>query len=131
MCSTAEFRFIVAADSKDETLAFLACVFQESEIAACSKDLAAVFKSAQTLRTLAAYSAPFIPIVCTDEAERELAVVYRWLHCIVVRPRNAVDTEPNIVLDLLGHEAFEKALADDLTEAPIKNRRHKVPQWAR
>jgi len=143
--------FIVAADSKDEALAFLACLFQESEIAACSKDLAAVFQSAETLRTLAASSAPFIPIVCTDEAERELAVVYRRLHCIVVRPRNAVDSEPNIALDLLGHEACEKALAAmgierhdaerlarESGRSPTILRRRlsridaiKVPQWAR
>ena len=32
------------------------------------------------------------------------------LHCIVFRPRNAVDTEADIALDLLGYDAFEKAL---------------------
>ena len=100
---------IVAADSKDEALAFLACLFQD--IATGSKDLACVFKSAETLRTLAASSAPFIPIVHTEDAERELAAVYRRLHCIVVRPRNAVDSKPDIALDLLNREAFEKALA--------------------
>jgi addiction module HigA family antidote len=102
--------FIVAADSRDEALAFLACLFRDDEIAGRSNDLAAVFESAQTLRTLLSSSSPFIPIVCTEEAERELAAVYRRLHCIVVRPRNAVDSDPDIALDLLGHEAFEKAL---------------------
>ena len=101
--------FTVAADSKDEALAFLACLFLD--IAPGSKDLACVFKSAATLRTLAASSAPFIPIVHTEDAERELAAVYRRLHCIVVRPRNAVDSKPDIALDLLNREAFEKALA--------------------
>ena len=81
--------FVVAADSKDEALAFLACLFQDSAIAPRSRDLAAVFKSAETLRTLAASSSPFIPIVHTEEAERELATVYRRHHCIIVRPRNA------------------------------------------
>ena len=37
--------------------------------------------------------------------------VYRNHHSIVVRPRNAVDSEPDIALDLLRHDAFEKALA--------------------
>jgi addiction module HigA family antidote len=144
--------FIVAADSKDEALAFIACLLQDSEIAASSKDLAAVFESAETLRTLAlSSSASFIPIVCTDEAERELPVVYRRLHCIVVRPRNAVDSEPDITLDLLGHEAFEKALAAmgierhhaerlarESGRSPTILRRRlsridaiKVPRWAR
>ena len=102
---------IIAADSKDEALAFLACLFQDKDIVARSTDLAAVFESAQTLRALAASSSPFIPIVCAEEAERELAAMYRRLHCIVVRPRNAVDSEPDIALDLLGYEAFKNALA--------------------
>ncbi len=104
--------FVVAADSIDEALAFLACLFQDSTIAPRSRDLAAVFKSAETLRTLANSSSPFIPIVYTEEAERELAALYRRLHCIIVRPRNAIDSKPDIALDLLNHETFEKALAE-------------------
>jgi len=143
--------FIIAADSKDEALAFLACLFQDSEIATQSKDLAAVFGSAEALRTLASSSSPFIPIVCTEEAERELATIYRRFHCMVVRPRNAVDSEPDIALDLLGHDAFEKALAAmgiDSDEAErlaresgqsptiLRRRLSKIdairmPQWAR
>jgi addiction module HigA family antidote len=103
--------FIIAADSRDEALSFLACLFQDADAASRSRDLAAVFESAQTLRKLAQSSSPFIPIVTTDEAERELAAVYRRYHSIVVRPRNAVDSEPDVALDLLRHEAFKKALA--------------------
>ena len=109
--------FIVAADSRDEALAFLACLFRD--ITARSKDLmvpwedlACVFTSADTLRTLSVSSSPFIPVVYTEEAERELATVYRRFHCIAVHPRNAVDSEPDIALDLLNHDAFEKALAE-------------------
>ena len=113
--------FVLAADSTDEALAFLACLFQDSTIAPYSRDLAAVFKSAETLRTLADSSSSFIPIVCTEEAERELATMYRRFHCIIVRPRNAIDivrsrnaidSEPKIALDLLNHDTFEKALAE-------------------
>ena len=104
--------FVVVADSRDEALAFLSCLFQDSTIPSRSRDLAAVFKSAEPLRTLAASSSPFIPIVYTQEAERELAAVYRRLHCITVRPRNAVDRKPDIALDLLNHDAFRKALAE-------------------
>jgi addiction module HigA family antidote len=142
--------FIVAADSRDEALAFLVCLFEDTEIATQSRDLAAVFQSAETLRTLVASTSPFIPIVCSDEAERELAAVYRRLHCIVVRPRNAVDSEPDISLDLLGHEAFERALvamgvegdterlARESGRSPTILRRRlsridaiRTPQWAR
>ena len=103
--------FTVAADSREEALAFLSCMFEEDGIDTHWRDLAAVFESARTLRKLVASNAPFLPIVHTDEAERELAAVYRRLHCIVVRPRNAVASEADIALDLLDHRAFEKALA--------------------
>lgn len=102
---------VVAADSKDEALAFLSCLFRHEDITPCLGDPAVVFDSAETLRTLADSSAPFIPIVHTEEAERELAGVYRRLHCIVVRPRNAVDSKPDIALELLSHETFKNALA--------------------
>ena len=104
--------FVVAADSIDEALAFLACLFQDKDIAARWKALAAVFTSAETLRLLAESLSPFLPIVYAREVERELAFLYRRLHCIIVRPRNAVDSKPDIALDLLDHDAFEKALAE-------------------
>lgn len=102
--------FVVAADSRDEALAFLACLFDDEELGQF-KDLAAVFTSPPTLRMLVASSVPFIPIVHSEDAERELGDAHRRLHCIVFRPRNAVDTEADIALDLLDHGAFEKALA--------------------
>src|SRR5439155_10354056 len=102
---------VVSADSRDEALAFLACIFEQTDAASKSKDLAAVFASPETLRTLASSSSPFIPIVTTGEAERELVTVYRHHHSIVVRPRNGVESEPDIALDLLRYDAFEKALA--------------------
>lgn len=111
LAKDSEKPFVVTADSRDEALAFLACIFEQTDVESKSKDLAAVFESPETLRTLAPSSSPFIPIVTTDEAERELVTAYRNHHSIVVRPRNAVDSEPDIALDLLRHDAFEKALA--------------------
>ena len=104
--------FTVAADSKDEALAFLYCLFGDNDVPAHHGDRVAVFDSPQTLRTLTLSPSPFIPIVSSEDAERELVNVYRQRHCIVVRPRNAVDREPNIALGPLGHESFEAALAD-------------------
>lgn len=101
--------FVVAADSRDEALAFLACLFNEEQLRPF-KDLAAIFTSPATLRMLVASSMAFIPIVHSEDAERELVDAHRRLHCIVFRPRNAVDTEADIALDLLGHDAFKKAL---------------------
>lgn len=101
--------FVVAADSRDEALAFLACLFDNEELHQF-KDFAAVFTSPATLRTLLASPVPFIPIVHSEDAERELADAHRRLHCIVFRPRNAVDKEADIALDLLGYDALEKVL---------------------
>jgi addiction module HigA family antidote len=101
--------FVIAADSRDEALAYLACLFDDEELRQF-KDLAAVFTSPETLRTLVASSVPFIPIVYSEDAERELADAHRRLHCIVFRPRNAVDTKADVALDLLGYDAFEKGL---------------------
>ena len=104
-----ERHFVVAADSKDEAIAFIACLFDNDDLRQF-KDRAAVFTSPARLRMLVSSSVPFIPIVHSEDTERELAGAHRRLHCIVFRPRNAVDTEADIALDLLGYEAFRTAL---------------------
>ncbi len=101
--------FVVTAGSRDEALAFLACLFNDEELLQF-KDIAAIFTSATTLRTLLSSSVPFIPIVHSEDTERELADAHRRLHCIVFRPRYAVDTDVDIALGRLSDEAFEKAL---------------------
>lgn len=101
--------FTIAADSRDEALAFLACLFDDAELRQF-KDLAAVFTSPKELRILIESLVPFIPIVFTEDAERGLIDVYRRLHCIVFRPRNAVDLEADIKLDLLSHEDFKRTI---------------------
>ena len=89
---TPEKPFTVAADSRDEALAFLAYLFDDPDISEFS-DRVAVFESAETLRTLAPSTSPFIPIATTVDAERELGGIYRRYHSIIVRPRNAVDSK--------------------------------------
>jgi len=101
--------FVVAADSCDEALAFLSCIFNDEALLKY-KDISAVFTSPEALRKLIASFVPFIPIVCSNQTERELIDVYNRLHCIVFRPRNTVDREADVTLDLLGYGAFEKAL---------------------
>lgn len=101
--------FYVAADSRDEALAFLACLFDNEDFHQF-KDRAAVFTSPETLKTLVASSVNFIPIVHSHDTELALGNAHRRLHCIVFCTRNAVDRKANIVLDLLGHDAFNKAL---------------------
>ena len=102
-------QFVISADSREEALAFLACLFDTDELRQF-KDLSAIFTSPATLRTLIASSILFVPIVVSENVERELVDAYSRLHCIVFRPRNAVDIDADITLDLLNHESFEKAL---------------------
>ena len=102
---------VVAADSWGEAAAFLACAFRHDDVMARWRDLAAIFHSAPTLSKLASSEAPFVPIVRSEEAERELSSIYRRRHCIVVRPRNDVRSTPDIALRQLNHDAFATALA--------------------
>ena len=102
---------IICGDSKIEALAFLYCMFEEDESVFRSvKDRLLAFSSGPTLRTLTTALPAFVPIVFTDEAERELGGAYKDRHMIIVRPRNTVEPQPNIVLDLLAYEPFRKAL---------------------
>lgn len=102
---------IICGDSKIEALAFLHCMFEADEPAfKNTKDKLLVFSTAEALRKLTTASPVFIPIVFTDDAEREVGGAYKNRHAIIVRPRNTVDPEPTIVLDLLGYEPFRKAL---------------------
>lgn len=143
--------FVVTADSRDEALAFLACLFDNDEELWRFKDRAAIFTSPETLRTLIASSVPFIPIVYSEDTERELANVYRQLHCVVIRPRNTVGTNVDVALDLLDYDSFEKALTEmGVEESDIdrlaresgrsptilrrrlsKNAAIQTPEWAR
>ena len=109
--------FVISADSTGEAIAFLACLFRGLQAGSPDdpnttrpSDLAAVFDSPSTLRRLAASRTPFLPVVRSEECERELAPVHGRLHCVTVRPRNATQSDPDIALDLLDHEAFTKAL---------------------
>lgn len=103
---------LVCADSKTEALAFLSCLFDCDDVAGAGhKDRVVVFSSPDTLRKLLSSSSSFIPVVFTEESERELGGIHGKLHSIIVRPRNAVDATPDIALDLIGREAFQKTLA--------------------
>lgn len=105
--------FTIAADSRDEALAFLACLFEDENITAkYPADLAIYFESAEALRQLSGTATPFIPIAGSIETERALATLHQNQHCIIVRPRNAVDSEPNVTLDMLDHQSFETALTE-------------------
>ena len=108
---------VVAADSKGEAVAFLACLFREfaassgdsASTLTNAADLTTVFHSSDRLRKLAASRTPFLPIVLSDDAEQELAPLQGKVHCIAAHSRNA-SRSPDISLDLLDYDGFRKAL---------------------
>jgi addiction module HigA family antidote len=105
---------VIAADSTDEALAFLAQLLGErgGEELAAYRDRVLVFDKPGVLPRLAEGARNFIPVVFTREVERELAPYAKSLHCIVVYPRNVANVEPEIVLEPASYETFTKALEE-------------------
>ncbi len=105
---------LIAADSTEEALAFLAQVLGErggKELAAY-RDRILVFDRPGVLPRLATGAQTFIPVVYTREVEREVAPYATSMHSIVVYPRNSATAEPNIVLEPANYESFTKALGE-------------------
>ena len=105
--------FVVAADSTLEAVAFLSCVLTRIEEAyPGAYERAVVVRSLKAFESIAKVSSSFIAIVASSEVEEALAGLQKKTHTIIVRGRNTVNNDANIALDLLGHEAFRKALRD-------------------
>ncbi|HML06616.1 MAG TPA: HigA family addiction module antitoxin [Xanthobacteraceae bacterium] len=105
---------LITADSTEEALAFLAQLFGErgGEELASYRDRVLVFDKPGVLPHLAAAAQTFIPVVFTREVERELGPHAKSMHSIVVYPRNAATTKPDIVLEPANYETFNKALEE-------------------
>ena len=105
---------VVAADSTQEALAFLAQLFSDrgGEELAAYRDRVLIFDKPGVLPRLAEGARTFIPVVFAREAERELAPFANVMHSIVVYPRNAANVEPQITLEPVKHETFSKALEE-------------------
>lgn len=105
---------LIAADSTEEALAFLAQLLGErgDEKLASYRDRILVFDKPGVLPRLAAGAQTFIPVVFTREVERELASYAMSMHSIVVYPRNAATIKPTIVLEPANYETFNKALEE-------------------
>ena len=103
---------IIAADSTDEALAYLAQLLGEGggEGLAAYRDRVLVFDKPGVLPRLAQGAKDFIPVVYTREVERELAPYARSMPAIIIYPRNAAATEPQVILEPANHEAFDKGL---------------------
>jgi addiction module HigA family antidote len=105
---------MITADSTEEALAFLAQLLGErgGEELASYRDRVLVFDKPGVLPRLAAGAQTFIPVVFAREVERELAPYAKSMHCIVIYPRNAATTQPDIVLEPASYETFNRALEE-------------------
>ncbi|MDP3219599.1 MAG: HigA family addiction module antitoxin [Deltaproteobacteria bacterium] len=102
---------VIAADSTEEAVAFLAQLFSDAgEELAGFRDRVVIFDEPGILPKLAAGSSNFIAVATTREVERELGPFCRSVHTIVVYPRNAINTEPHVLLEPLNYEAFRTGL---------------------
>jgi len=103
---------VIAADSTDEALAFVAQCFStegSTELERYRYQVL-VFDKVGVLPKLAGGTRPFIPVVHSSEVEIELAPYTKQMHSIVVYPRNAVNSEPDIVLEPINFDVFRSAL---------------------
>ena len=107
--------FIIAADSRDEALAFLSCLVQHVETSGDRQgDRTIVFDTPQALQRFdASAPTPLIAIIHTPAVEKESGGLHRRCHCIIVQSRNVynvVNIQPDIDLEPLKAEDFNKAL---------------------
>jgi addiction module HigA family antidote len=102
---------VVTADSVLEALAFLHCVFSPDvpELSAL-RDRAVAFTTSGALAKLASKSSRFIAVVTNRDVEKELAQHKDSLHSIIIYPRNATNADPDIALEPLSGQSFDKAL---------------------
>lgn len=104
---------IIAADSKEEGLAYLAQLFNEAGgDLAKFRDRIVVFQESGVLPKLAAGTTSFIAVAATRDVEIELAPYCQSIHTIVVHPRNVANAEPHVVLEPLHDTAFRKSLEE-------------------
>ncbi|HAK77310.1 MAG TPA: addiction module antidote protein, HigA family, partial [Runella sp.] len=111
LAKTPEEPIIIAADSTEEAVAFLAEMFSETGGSLGTfRDQVVVFDQPGVFPKLATGASNFIAVSAIREVEREFASFCRSIHTIVIYPRNAVNTEPHVLLEPLHYDTFHTAL---------------------
>ena len=145
--------FVVAADSRDEALALLSCLFDSVRPDADEPGTGAlVFDTPEAMQRFRVCNAALgMAVVHDAQVEREIGDIHRRCHCVIVRLGNDVYAEPDIRLGLPGSEEFSAALksmglpedrvqmlARESGRSPTVLRRRlstipgvRVPAWAR
>lgn len=101
---------LLAADSHEEALAFLAQLLTGSEELQAIRDRVLVFDKPGVFPGLAAAAQAFIAVTHSRDVEREFAPHAKNLHTIAIYPRNAAPGKPDVVLEPASHETFGAAL---------------------
>ncbi len=102
-------RLTIAADSVEEGLAFVSCSFDRlSEY----KNRILVFDKQDVLPKLLLGDVNFIPVIHTQEVEKDFAPYSSRVKAILIYPRNYV-LEPDIQLEPLDCQSFKKAFQSD------------------
>ena len=101
----------IAADSRDEALAFLSAAFAADDIElGAYRDRFIVFREPGSLSKLAAQVSNFIPVILSREVEQEFAPFSNSMPSFLIYPRNSMTEDPDIVLEPLSFEAFSGGL---------------------
>ena len=104
--------FVVTADSRDEALAFLSCLFRSVKADTDKSGTGAlVFDTPEAMHRFRTCNAALgIAVVHDAKVEREIGDLHRRCHCAIVRLGNDVYAEPDIRLALPGSEELSAAL---------------------
>ena len=104
--------FVVAADSRDEALAFLSCLLDSVRPDTDEPGTGAlVFDTPEAMQRFGVGSAaPRTAVVHDAKVEREIGDLHRRCHCAIVRLGNDVYAELDIRLALPGSEELSAAL---------------------
>jgi len=104
---------IIAADSKEEALAFVYAAFKDAAfLKEKYLDNTIVFSSDKAFNKIAKATASFITVIFSDAVERESGNSYKNRHTIIIRHKNDTQSTVDISIGELGYEMFEKALTD-------------------
>ena len=108
---------VVAADSRDEALAFLYCLTESTQLDAeepHSSSSAVVFDSTEALNLFNTHATlTQIAVVHTPDVEINLGGLFRKCHCIIVQPSNGVvsiRSQPDIRIGIVGKQDLESVL---------------------